>query len=428
MSKLCRCVVGPGLAILVLLWAANPIFSSDFVPVSDNVLEVIDYNNGSVDLTKDPPVCVRLGSYDSNFFGSPPDKVFWYSNGTMAVPGSRNRWYPSQVNCNNYEFVLIDGQYWNGPGTEDYIDSDGDGLPDSQDPFPDIATDNNGHALYLIAVTYDSDGNVIGDTYCYDPDCNTGVLQLGSDNGASADMFIPAQQVYALVQDGTTYLKTSEESTQAYALNPSDGTPATPAWGSTAESSGGSTTAAPGTGSIAPTESSTEGDTDSDYLRKIVDNTRSAAQAARATRDQVYDAEQQLTSQLSQIDQDIQDQSQSSSDISVTNDFTSPDWSSQQEQMNDFSDIQEQANTTQQNEENSLSDYLDNFIDNSPVKDILGNSGVSLDSPVCSLSTTLYDQTITLDFCDSRVTGWFDTMGQVLVAVASFSALLIIFL
>lgn len=306
-------------------------------------------------------------------------------------------------------------------GVSDIVqDSDADGVPDQHDPWPNDP--NRGDTIYISAIYYDCNGEVVAYSYCADPQC-AGSMWLEGDNTSACYMqeIDPPHELHAdLDSNGNLVLSEPGDDSTQYAGDPSD-TGGYPLWQNTGPESINSSPQGGSGGQFASSD-----DADSDLLAKIANNTGSLVNQIQGLRVDIASQTQQLKSAL-------QNSSLSQSDVkegvkqAIEDEFTA----SQDQIDSQFSNVQQgnypgEVTDEEKPSENKLSDILDNLISNNPFSSAISGSTIQLSGEVCSLSGQVYDHQFTISFCDSPITNILDMMGYLIFAVAGIYSFFIV--
>ena len=304
-------------------------------------------------------------------------------------------------------------------------DSDGDGINDDNDPFPN---DDRPFTWKVLMQCDDAQGNPVGWKVEVDNGDGPQVMEIGSINDCQGDATI-----YPYDQDPKTQDEWGDIAWEGdMNLAGQDETPYygydSPAWDSSYD--GTPEQPVPGLEYGNPAE---PGDSDSTLLEKIVDNTHAQAKNQQKIADQLKaqnerategrEADQDRNTKLEEINDQLEKiEDQMEGDATIADDGTAQVQSAYDSAYNELQTPMEVPQEYQ--EKTDIETEVDTRISGSGVLDMITGVGIQA-SGTCSMETTIYGRQISLTVCNyaDELQAW----GVILMAMTGLTSILVVF-
>lgn len=362
------------------------------------------------------------------------------ASGSCPAVAGGDGWIPRLVNTDNPKEACSDyscsggwsylayGYYYTGTCTEGVdcpydlpvTDTDGDGIDDDIDPYPD---DPDPFVYQLMGYQKDGQGNVsflcikthLGDTFCY------------GDYDPDGEIYISADHAYHDSTDlgGTTGESELAEETSLYddyvvPIEPMD----------TETFEGGT--------------DNTGNSVDTDYLEDIVSNTKDALKNQesigtylKGISDDIKKSNQiALDSGTQNIQVNVENDTQAPTAVEIADEIRADQEARDaigEAETTDALDAIGSGNETYEGEfteseipdENLIGDIYDNFMQSNPVSTYIEGTSIDTSGAACSFTGNYNGHDLVFSICNFEPQ--VDLMGGILLALAGISSLLIVF-
>ena len=299
--------------------------------------------------------------------------------------------------------------------TDGPLDTDEDGITDELDPWPNddrnftwkvvgIQKDQNGEITWKLIECVDENGNVQMQTIGTFGE-NDDVIELVQDDEKSSDAYKALYGVLEYSGDGGPTTDTIDDLTggsSGIEIGPVDTDQESP-------------TITPGTASEA-------GDTDSEMLGKITDNTAGAINAWQElldmganqgnTMNKMLEIEQQRERDTMDRDQEAEQEYSNASNYSENNDYSSDYTQNEIEGAG----LDDDGITGES--------WFTSFFSNNPISTAIDNSGVQTSDSASSMSTIVLGEELVFDMAPRQ--GVLNMIGTMLLGLAGLTGLVII--